>query len=46
MLRALADVRAPAALLSRAMADAVPEGRRLASDTAVDRAPAFGGVPA
>jgi hypothetical protein len=46
MLRALADVRAPAALLSRAMAEAVPEGRRLAVPEAAGARPAFGGVPA
>jgi hypothetical protein len=46
MLRALADVRAPAGLLARAMADAVPEGRRLAPIPAPAQAPAFGGLPA
>jgi hypothetical protein len=46
MLRALADASGPAAILSRAMAEVVPEGRRLTPRASVASAPSFDGVPA
>jgi hypothetical protein len=47
MLRALADARAPAEILARAMANALPAGRRLPIDPpATKRSPEPRGVPA